>query len=149
MSPRVPARSGARRAVLSFAGTVTRIRDCLAKAVHRYFHENGYYWISTPIITTSDAEGAGQMFRVSTLDMANLPRGENGGIDFSRDFFGKETFLTMSGQLNVEAYCLCTEQGLPSARPSVPRTATPPATWPSSGWCGRDLCRATWPRTRA
>ena len=87
-------------------GAVTRIRDCLAKAVHRYFHENGYYWISTPIITTSDAEGAGQMFRVSTLDMANLPRGENGGIDFSRDFFGKETFLTVSGQLNVEAYCL-------------------------------------------
>ncbi len=87
-------------------GAVTRIRDCLAKAVHRYFHENGYYWISTPIITTSDAEGAGQMFRVSTLDLANLPRGENGGIDFSRDFFGKETFLTVSGQLNVEAYCL-------------------------------------------
>ena len=87
-------------------GAVTRIRDCLAKAVHRYFHENGYYWISTPIITTSDAEGAGQMFRVSTLDMANLPRTGNGEIDFSRDFFGKETFLTVSGQLNVEAYCL-------------------------------------------
>ena len=87
-------------------GAVTRIRDCLAKAVHRYFHENGYYWSSTPIITTSDAEGAGQMFRVSTLDMANLPRGENGGIDFSRDFFGKETFLTVSGQLNVEGYAL-------------------------------------------
>ena len=87
-------------------GAVTRIRDCLSKAVHRYFHENGFYWISTPIITTSDAEGAGQMFRVSTLDMANLPRTGNGEIDFSRDFFGKETFLTVSGQLNVEAYCL-------------------------------------------
>lgn len=87
-------------------GAVTRIRDCLAKAAHRYFHENGFYWISTPIITTSDAEGAGQMFRVSTLDMANLPRGEKGEIDFSRDFFGKETFLTVSGQLNVEAYAL-------------------------------------------
>lgn len=87
-------------------GAVTRIRDCLAKAVHRYFHENGYYWISTPIITTSDAEGAGQMFRVSTLDMANLPRSADGSIDFSRDFFGKETFLTVSGQLNVEAYAL-------------------------------------------
>jgi len=87
-------------------GAVTRIRDCLAKAVHRYFHENGYYWISTPIITTSDAEGAGQMFRVSTLDMANLPRTGDGEIDFSRDFFGKETFLTVSGQLNVEAYAL-------------------------------------------
>jgi asparaginyl-tRNA synthetase len=87
-------------------GAVTRIRDCLAKAVHRYFHEQGYFWISTPIITTSDAEGAGQMFRVSTLDLANLPRGADGGVDHSRDFFGKETFLTVSGQLNVEAYCL-------------------------------------------
>ena len=63
-------------------GAVARIRDCLAKAAHRYFHEQGYYWISTPIITTSDAEGAGQMFRVSTLDMANLPRDGKGEVDF-------------------------------------------------------------------
>ena len=87
-------------------GAVTRIRHCLSQAVHRFFHERGFYWISTPIITTSDAEGAGQMFRVSTLDMANLPRTRDGEVDFSRDFFGKETFLTVSGQLNVEAYCL-------------------------------------------
>ena len=87
-------------------GAVTRIRHCLAQAIHRFFHERGFYWISTPIITTSDAEGAGQMFRVSTLDLANLPRSGDGGIDFSRDFFGKEAFLTVSGQLNVEAYCL-------------------------------------------
>ncbi|WP_313495750.1 asparagine--tRNA ligase [Pseudoxanthomonas mexicana] len=87
-------------------GAVTRIRHCLAQAVHRFFHERGFYWISTPIITTSDAEGAGQMFRVSTLDLANLPRNSQGEVDFSRDFFGKETFLTVSGQLNVEAYCL-------------------------------------------
>ena len=87
-------------------GAVTRIRNCLAQAVHRFFHHNGFCWISTPIITTSDAEGAGQMFRVSTLDLANLPRGKDGAVDFSRDFFGKETFLTVSGQLNVEAYCL-------------------------------------------
>ncbi len=87
-------------------GAVTRIRHCLAQAVHRFFHEQGFYWISTPIITTSDAEGAGQMFRVSTLDLANLPRDSDGKVDFSRDFFGKETFLTVSGQLNVEAYCL-------------------------------------------
>jgi asparaginyl-tRNA synthetase len=87
-------------------GATTRIRDCLAKAVHRFFHERGFYWISTPIITTSDAEGAGQMFRVSTLDMANLPRDARGEVDFSRDFFGKETFLSVSGQLNVEGYCL-------------------------------------------
>lgn len=87
-------------------GAVTRIRHCLAQAVHRFFHERGFYWISTPIITTSDAEGAGQMFRVSTLDFANLPRTPDGAVDFSRDFFGKETFLTVSGQLNVEAFCL-------------------------------------------
>ncbi|MEZ5437958.1 MAG: asparagine--tRNA ligase [Lysobacteraceae bacterium] len=87
-------------------GAVTRIRHCLAQAVHRFFHEQGFYWINTPIITTSDAEGAGQMFRVSTLDMANLPRDDKGAVDFSRDFFGKETFLTVSGQLNVEAFCL-------------------------------------------
>ncbi|WAT16427.1 asparagine--tRNA ligase [Xanthomonas fragariae] len=87
-------------------GAVTRIRNCLAQAVHRFFHQNGFNWISTPIITTSDAEGAGQMFRVSTLDMVNLPRDASGAVDFSLDFFGKETFLTVSGQLNVEAYCL-------------------------------------------
>ena len=87
-------------------GAVTRIRHCLSMAVHRFFHERGFYWINTPIVTTSDAEGAGQMFRVSTLDLANLPRDAGGAVDFSRDFFGKETFLTVSGQLNVEAYCL-------------------------------------------
>ncbi|HAI93750.1 MAG TPA: asparagine--tRNA ligase [Xanthomonadaceae bacterium] len=87
-------------------GAVTRIRNCLAQAAHRFFHENGFLWISTPIITTSDAEGAGEMFRVSTLDLANLPRTDKGEVDFSRDFFGKETFLTVSGQLNVEAYAL-------------------------------------------
>jgi asparaginyl-tRNA synthetase len=87
-------------------GAVTRIRNSLAQAVHRFFHENGYFWISTPIITPSDAEGAGQMFRVSTLDLVNLPRDKEGAVDFSRDFFGKETFLTVSGQLNAEAYAL-------------------------------------------
>jgi len=86
-------------------GAVTRIRHCLAQAAHRYFHENGFYWVNTPIITTSDAEGAGQMFRVSTLDLANLPL-KNGAVEFERDFFGKEAFLTVSGQLNVEAFCL-------------------------------------------
>lgn len=87
-------------------GAVTRLRHCMAQAVHRFFHEEGFYWVNTPIITTSDAEGAGQMFRISTLDMMNLPRTDKGQIDFSKDFFGKEVFLTVSGQLNVEAYCL-------------------------------------------
>ncbi len=87
-------------------GAVTRVRNCLAQATHRFFHEQGFFWIHTPIVTTSDAEGAGDMFRVSTLDLANLPRTESGDIDFKQDFFGKEAFLTVSGQLNVEAYCL-------------------------------------------
>jgi len=87
-------------------GAVARVRNALAQAIHRYFHEHGFYWIHTPIITTSDAEGAGEMFRVSTLDLANLPRRPDGSIDFSQDFFARPTFLTVSGQLNVETYCL-------------------------------------------
>jgi len=87
-------------------GAIARVRHCLAMAVHRFFHERGFYWIHTPIITGSDAEGAGEMFRVSTLDLANLPRDDRGDIDFSQDFFGKQANLTVSGQLNVECYCL-------------------------------------------
>jgi asparaginyl-tRNA synthetase len=87
-------------------GAVTRVRDCVAHSIHRFFHDHGFFWISTPIITASDAEGAGELFRVSTLDLANLPRKPEGAIDFAQDFFGTETFLTVSGQLNVEAYCL-------------------------------------------
>jgi asparaginyl-tRNA synthetase len=87
-------------------GAIARVRHATAQAIHRFFHERGYLWINTPIITGSDAEGAGDMFRVSTLDLANLPRQADGRIDFSQDFFGKETFLTVSGQLNVEGYCL-------------------------------------------
>jgi asparaginyl-tRNA synthetase len=87
-------------------GAVTRVRDSIAHSIHRFFHEHGFFWINTPIITSSDAEGAGELFRVSTLDLANLPRTAEGTIDYTRDFFGRETFLTVSGQLNVEAYCL-------------------------------------------
>ena len=89
-------------------GAIARVRHCLSMAVHRYFHEHGFFWVHTPIVTASDAEGAGEMFRVSTLDLANLgaiPRTPDGRTDFSQDFFGKEAFLTVSGQLNVEAYC--------------------------------------------
>ena len=86
-------------------GAVTRVRNCLSQAVHRFFHEQGYFWISTPILTGSDTEGAGEMFRVSTLDMTNLPMNDQNQIDYGQDFFGKETFLTVSGQLNVETYC--------------------------------------------
>ncbi|MDF2530391.1 MAG: asparagine--tRNA ligase, partial [Gammaproteobacteria bacterium] len=87
-------------------GAATRVRDCLAQAIHRFFHTHGFFWVHTPIITASDCEGAGEMFRVSTLDLMNLPKSADGKVDFSKDFFGKEAFLTVSGQLNVEAYCL-------------------------------------------
>ena len=83
----------------------TRVRHTLAQAIHRFFSEQGFFWVNTPIITAADAEGAGALFRVSTLDLANIPR-KDGAVDFAQDFFGRETFLTVSGQLNVEAYCL-------------------------------------------
>lgn len=87
-------------------GAVTRVRNVLANAIHNYFFEREFQWINTPIITANDCEGAGELFRVSALDMTNLPRSETGGIDYAQDFFGGESFLTVSGQLNVEAYCL-------------------------------------------
>ncbi|CAM3679685.1 asparagine--tRNA ligase [Xenorhabdus thuongxuanensis] len=85
-------------------GAVARVRHTLAQALHRFFHEKGFFWVSSPLITASDTEGAGEMFRVSTLDLQNLPRTDKGEVDFSQDFFGREAFLTVSGQLNGEAY---------------------------------------------
>ena len=84
---------------------ITRVRTTLANAIHNYFYDRDYHWINTPIITASDCEGAGELFRVSTLDLANLPM-SNGAIDYSEDFFAGESFLTVSGQLEVESYCL-------------------------------------------
>ena len=86
-------------------GALFRIRSRLSHAIHTFFQERGFYWIHTPIITGSDCEGAGEMFRVTTLDMDKLPRMEN-KIDYSEDFFGKEAMLTVSGQLSVETYCM-------------------------------------------
>ena len=83
---------------------IARVRDCLSQAIHRYFHNNKFLWVHTPIVTASDCEGAGEMFRVSTLDLVNTPMTEDGKIDFEKDFFGKEAFLTVSGQINVETY---------------------------------------------
>lgn len=84
---------------------VFRVRSVLAYAIHKFFQENGFVYVHTPIITGSDAEGAGEMFRVTTLDLSSIPKKEDGSIDTSKDFFGKETNLTVSGQLNVETYC--------------------------------------------
>jgi asparaginyl-tRNA synthetase len=87
-------------------GASSRVRHSLAMAIHRFFSENEFLWVNTPIITASDAEGAGELFRVSTLDALNPPRTADGKVDFSQDFFGREAFLTVSGQLNVETYCM-------------------------------------------
>lgn len=86
-------------------GAMARMRNTLSQAIHRYFDQQGFFWVNTPIITASDCEGAGEMFRISTLDLLNLPKTSAGQVDFSQDFFGKEAFLTVSGQLNGEAYC--------------------------------------------
>ena len=83
-------------------GAVYRIRSKMAYAIHQFFNEKGFVYLHTPLITASDCEGAGQMFRVTTLDMENLPRNKKGGIDYTKDFFGKETSLTVSGQLEGE-----------------------------------------------
>ena len=86
-------------------GAIARVRHALSMAVHRFFDEREFYYVHTPIITASDAEGAGQMFRVSTLDALNPPRTPEGAVDFDQDFFGREAHLTVSGQLSVETYC--------------------------------------------
>ena len=85
---------------------VMRVRSALSFAIHQYFRENGFYYFHAPIITGSDAEGAGEMFRVSTLDSKNPPLTEEGEVDYKQDFFGKETNLTVSGQLEAEAYAM-------------------------------------------
>ncbi len=85
---------------------VFRIRSIAAQAIHRFFHDRGFVYVHTPLITGSDAEGAGEMFRVTTLDAANPPRLEDGSVDFDKDFFGKPVSLTVSGQLNGEVFAL-------------------------------------------
>lgn len=87
-------------------GAITRVRNTLSNAIHNYFYDRGFHWVNTPIITGSDCEGAGELFRVSTLDMVNPPRTPQGDVDYAQDFFGEESFLSVSGQLEVESYCL-------------------------------------------
>ena len=83
-------------------GAIFRLRNILAVAIHEFFQEKGFIWVHTPIITSSDCEGAGELFTVTSLNLANLPKGKDGNIDFSQDFFGKRAFLTVSGQLEAE-----------------------------------------------
>lgn len=91
-------------------GAVLRIRHAMAYAIHKYYNDNGFYYLHTPIVTGSDCEGAGEMFRVTTLDSQNPPLTEDGKTDYSKDFFGKETNLTVSGQLEGEAGALALSQ---------------------------------------
>jgi asparaginyl-tRNA synthetase len=85
---------------------VFRVRSIVAFAIHKFFQEKGFVYVHTPIVTGSDCEGAGEMFRVTTMDLHNVPKDEQGKLDFSQDFFGRETSLTVSGQLAVETYCM-------------------------------------------
>ena len=87
-------------------GAIMRVRSTLAYAIHKYFQENGFFYVNTPIITGSDAEGAGEMFRVTALDAKNPPLTETGEVDFKKDFFGRETNLTVSGQLEGETFAM-------------------------------------------
>ncbi len=87
-------------------GAIMRVRSKLSYAVHQYFNQKGFYYVNTPIITGSDAEGAGEMFKVTNFNLEDLPKTEDGKIDFKQDFFGKETNLTVSGQLEAEAYAM-------------------------------------------
>ena len=87
-------------------GAVLRIRHTLAFAIHKFFNERGFFYLNTPLITASDCEGAGAMFQVTTLNLNDLPKTEDGAVDYSQDFFGKQANLTVSGQLNVETYCM-------------------------------------------
>ena len=85
---------------------VFRVRSVLAYAIHQFFQERGFVYVNTPLITGSDAEGAGEMFNVNSFDLANVPKNEDGSVDFSKDFFGKPAHLTVSGQLNAETYAM-------------------------------------------
>ena len=85
-------------------GAVMRIRNTVSYAIHSYFQQNGFMWVSTPLITSSDCEGAGEMFTVTNFDLNNVPKDDKGQADFSKDFFGKHAYMTVSGQLNVETY---------------------------------------------
>lgn len=87
-------------------GAISRVRSTLSSSIHRYFKERRYQWVNTPLITTSDCEGAGELFRVSTLDAKNPPKTASGAVDFDKDFFAREAYLTVSGQLNAESYAL-------------------------------------------
>ena len=115
-------------------GAVMRIRHNMAMAIHTYFHEHGFFYFHTPLITASDCEGAGNMFQVTTKNLYDLKKDEQGKIIYDDDFFGEQTSLTVSGQLEGELGATALGAIYPSVLPSALRTPTPRATWQSSGW---------------
>ena len=118
-------------------GSVMRVRNAMSFAIHKYFNDNGFVYVHTPIITGSDCEGAGEMFHVTNFDLNNIPRSE-GKIDFSKDFFGKEASLTVSGQLEAGDLCHGSKKCLYIRAPhSVLKNPIPQDTLPSSGWWNR------------
>ena len=112
---------------------VFRVRSLIAYAIHQYFQEKDFVYVHTPLITGSDCEGAGEMFQVTTMDLNNIPKNEDGTVDYKQDFFGKPTNLTVSGQLNAETYAMAFRNVYISDLPSVQRTPTPPVMQLSSG----------------
>ena len=114
-------------------GAVFRIRHAMAFAIHKYFNDKGFFYLHTPIVTGSDAEGAGEMFHVTTMDLKNMPRNEDGSVDYRNDFFGRETNLTVSGQLEGELGALSLAISIPSALPSGQRIQILPGILQNSG----------------
>ena len=117
-------------------GAVARVRNAAAFAIHRFFQEKGFLYIHTPILTGSDCEGAGEMFRVTTLDPASVPL-KNGGADYSQDFFGGPSHLTVSGQLEAETYALAVGDVYTFAPTFRPKTPIRRDILQSSGWLSR------------
>ncbi len=111
---------------------VFRVRSLIAFAIHQFFQEQDFVYVHTPLITGSDCEGAGEMFQVTTMNLNELPRTEDGKIDFSKDFFNKPTNLTVSGQLNGETFAMAF-RNIYTFGPTFLKTPTLPATPPSSG----------------
>lgn len=123
---------------------VFRIRSLTAYAIHKFFQERDFVYVHTPLITGSDCEGAGEMFRVTTLDMENVPKTDEGKVDYSQDFFGKETSLTVSGQLNGETYAQAFRNIYTFIQRFGRRTLTRQDMPQSSGWLSRRLHLQIW-----
>ena len=134
-------------------GAVLRIRHAMAYAIHEYFNKQGFYYFHTPLITASDCEGAGAMFQVTTLDLNDVPKTDEGKVDYAQDFFGKSCNLTVSGQLEGELGPCRWDVSIRSAPRSARRIPTRRAMPPSSGWWSPRLpsptLRTIWSWTRA